>query len=388
MRYINLGSSDMKVSSIGLGCMGMTHAYGAPSDEAEMIKLIHAAVDMGVTFFDTAECYTGTDKNGQLVYNEELVGKALKPYRDKVVIATKFGVHHNSDLSLKTDSRPEIIRKSIEGSLTRLGTDYIDLYYQHRVDPDVPVEEVAGTLQDLIREGKVRCWGMSEVTENTIRRADKVCHLTAVQNRYSMMCRHYENLIPILKEMGIAFVAHSPMANGYLTGKYDGDSEFDKKNDYRSSMPHFAGAATPYMDTSSKAAILGLTFEHTKTDIYKALMEGTAYEIALNLEILKKHGLSARTVIATGGGARSDVWLQIKADVLGLAVTALDGKEIGGAGTAIMAGRAIGVYDENTLLAKPQKTFYPDEKQHAYYKNQLEKYRKIYAATKEVMHDE
>ena len=133
---------------------------------------------------------------------------------------------------------------------------------------------------------------------------------------------------------------------------------------------------------------MGLTFEHTKTDIYKALMEGTAYEIALNLEILKKHGLSARTVIATGGGARSDVWLQIKADVLGLAVTALDGKEIGGAGTAIMAGRAVGVYDENTILAKPRKTFYPDEKRHAYYKNQIEKYRKIYAAAKEVMHDE
>ena len=242
MKYINLGSSDLKVSSIGLGCMGMTHAYGAPSDESEMIKLIHTAVDMGITFFDTAECYTGFDKNGQLVYNEELVGKALKPYRDKVVIATKFGVHHNSDLSLKTNSRPEIIRKSIEGSLARLGTDYIDLYYQHRVDPDVPVEEVAGTVQDLIREGKVRCWGMSEVTEDTIRRADKVCHLTAVQNRYSMMCRHYENLIPILKEMGIAFVAHSPMANGYLTGKYDGNSEFDKKNDYRSFMPQFKGA--------------------------------------------------------------------------------------------------------------------------------------------------
>ena len=133
---------------------------------------------------------------------------------------------------------------------------------------------------------------------------------------------------------------------------------------------------------------MGLTFEHTKTDIYKALMEGTAYEITLNLEILKKHGLSARTVIATGGGAGSDVWLQIKADVLGLAVTALDGKEIGGAGTAIMAGRAVGVYNENTLLAKPRKTFYPDEKRHAYYKNQIEKYRKIYTAAKEVMRDE
>ncbi|MGN0181334.1 MAG: aldo/keto reductase [Candidatus Ornithomonoglobus sp.] len=186
MQYKNLGDSSLKVSAIGLGCMGMTHAYGAPSDESEMIQLIHTAVCMGITFFDTAECYTGHDKNGQLVYNEELVGKALKPYRDKVIIATKFGVHHNSDLSLKTDSRPETIRKSIEGSLTRLGTDYVDLYYQHRVDPDVPVEEVAGTVQDLIREGKVRYWGMSEVTEDLVRRADKVCHLMWISKEIQM----------------------------------------------------------------------------------------------------------------------------------------------------------------------------------------------------------
>lgn len=153
-------------------------------------------------------------------------------------------------------------------------------------------------------------------------------------------------------------------------------------------MPHFAGAATPYMNTNSKAAILGLTLEHTKIDIYKALMEGTAYEIALNLEILKKRGFSAKSVTATGGGARSDVWLQIKADVLGLPVTALDSREIGGAGTAFMAGRAVGVYDENTILAKPRKTFYPHEGKYKYYRSQLEKYRKIYKAANEVMYDE
>lgn len=153
-------------------------------------------------------------------------------------------------------------------------------------------------------------------------------------------------------------------------------------------MPHFAGAATPYMDTNSKAAVFGLTFEHTKSDLYKALMEGTAYEIALNLAVLAKRGLCAKSVTATGGGARSDVWLQIKADVLGLPVTALDGKEIGGAGTAVMAGRAVGVYGQNTILAKPRKTFYPDEKRHEYYLRQLKKYQKIYHAAREVMRDE
>ena len=153
-------------------------------------------------------------------------------------------------------------------------------------------------------------------------------------------------------------------------------------------MPHFAGAATPYMDTGSKAAVLGLTFEHTKSDLYKALMEGTAYEIALNLANLEQRGLCAKSVTATGGGARSDVWLQIKADVLGLPVTALDGKEIGGAGTAVMAGRAVGVYGKDTLLVKPRKTFYPDEKRHEYYVSQLKKYKKIYHAAREVMSGE
>lgn len=239
MKYRNLGNSNIKISVLGLGCMGMTHAYGEPSDEAEMIKLIHSAIDMGITLFDTAECYTGTGADGQLVYNETLVGKALKPYRDKVVISTKCGVRHNADRSLVTDSRPETIRKSVEGSLKRLGTDYIDLYYQHRIDPNIPPEEVARVMQDLICEGKIRAWGVSEAGEEYIRRADKVCHLTAVQNRYSMMYREYESLLSVLDELNIAFVAHCPLANGFLSGKYDKNSTFDSKYDYRAVMPQF-----------------------------------------------------------------------------------------------------------------------------------------------------
>lgn len=243
MKYINLGSSSIKISSIGLGCMGMTHAYGAPSDEGEMAKIIHSAVDMGVTFFDTAEGYIGADSQGRTLYNEELVGKALKPYRNKVVIATKFGIHSGADHTIITDSRPEVIRKSIEGSLKRLGTDYIDLYYQHRIDKNIPPEEIAGVMQNLIDEGIIRAWGVSEAGEEYIRRADKVCHISAVQNRYSMMYRSYESLLPVLDELSITFVAHSPMANGFLTGRYDKNSTFNEQGDYRNNMPQFKADA-------------------------------------------------------------------------------------------------------------------------------------------------
>lgn len=239
MRYKNLGSSNIKISVLGLGCMGMTHAYGKPSDEAEMIRLIHSAIDKGITFFDTAECYIGIDENGQTLYNEELVGKALKSYRNKVIIATKCGVHHNPDRSLVTDSNPETIRKSVESSLRRLDTDYIDLYYQHRIDPNIPPEEIACVMQDLIRDGKIRAWGVSEAGENYIRRANKICRISAIQNRYSMMYREYEDLLPVLEELGICFVAHSPLANGFLSGKYDKNSVFDEQNDYRHDMPQF-----------------------------------------------------------------------------------------------------------------------------------------------------
>ena len=239
MRYRSLGKSGIKISALGLGCMGMTHAYGAPSDEHEMIELIRSAADMGITFFDTAECYTADDGQGRVLYNETLVGKALKECRGSVVIATKFGVHHNSDSTLSTDSRPETIRKSVEGSLKRLGTDHIDLYYQHRIDPKITPEETAGVMRELIKEGKIRAWGVSEAGEEYIRRADAVCHISAVQNRYSMMYRSYDSLILVLSELGITFVAHSPLANGFLSGKYNNNPKFNGQNDYRSTMPQF-----------------------------------------------------------------------------------------------------------------------------------------------------
>ena len=244
MKYRTLGK-DMQVSAVGLGCMGMSHGYGSPADKKEMGELLAKAVDMGYTFFDTAEVY-GTPENPHI--NEELLGEMLKPYRDKVVIGTKFGVHF--DLTASTvnkpvvpDARPEVIRKSVEDSLRRLQTDYIDIYYQHRQDPNVPVEEVAGVMQDLIKEGKILRWGLSEVKEDTIRRAHAVCPLTAVQNRYSMMARHYEPLFPVLEELGIGLVAFSPMANGLLTGAYQGQT-FTDKTDYRSIMPQFSAEAT------------------------------------------------------------------------------------------------------------------------------------------------
>ena len=232
---------DLEVSAIGLGCMGMSHAYGAPSDRKEMTELIARAVELGCTFFDTAESY-GTEENPH--DNEELLGIALKPYRSKVKIATKFGISFDWDAPsvnkpLIVDSCPETIRKSVEGSLKRLQTDHIDLYYQHRVDPKIPIEEVAGTVKDLIDEGKITHWGLSEVDEETLRRAHKVCPVTAIQNRYSMMARWYESLFPVLEELGVGFVAFSPLANGFLTAAYKKGTAFTEKGDYRSVMPQF-----------------------------------------------------------------------------------------------------------------------------------------------------
>lgn len=244
MKYRTLGK-DLNVSALGLGCMGMSHAYGAPADHKEMAELIVQAIDMGYTFFDTAECY-GTEKDPH--DNEKLVGEALKLYRNKVIIGTKFGVYFDersekTNKPVITDARPEVIRKSVEGSLRRLQTDHIDLYYQHRQDKNVPVEEVAGVMKDLIQEGKILHWGLSEVTEETIRRAHAVCPVTAIQNRYSMMARHYEPLFPVLEELSIGFVAFSPMANGLLSLSYGKNESFDKKSDYRSCMPQFTAQA-------------------------------------------------------------------------------------------------------------------------------------------------
>lgn len=241
MNYRNLGNRGLRVSAIGLGCMGMSHAYGAPADHREMTELLAKAVDMGYDFFDTAEVY-GTPDNPH--DNEELLGNALKACRNKVVIATKFGLRFDMESGqvpypLITDSRPEGIRRSVEGSLRRLQTNYIDLYYQHRPDPQIPIEEVAGTMQDLIKEGKVLYWGLSEASEEDIRRANAVCPLTAVQDRYSMMARWHEALFPVLEELGIGLVAFSPLANGLLSDRYNAASHFDAGSDYRAGMPQF-----------------------------------------------------------------------------------------------------------------------------------------------------
>ena len=232
---------DLTVSAIGLGCMGMSHAYGAPADKKEMTELLARAVDMGYTFFDTAEVY-GTPENPH--DNEELVGAALKPYRDKIVLVTKFGIHFDMsspavNKPLVPDSRPEVIRASVEASLKRLNTDHIDLYYQHRLDPKVPIEKVARVMADLIREGKITHWGLSEANAETIRRAHAVCPVTAIQNRYSMMARWYEELFPMLEELHIGYVAFSPLANGFLSGRYDKNTRFEAGTDYRSVMPQF-----------------------------------------------------------------------------------------------------------------------------------------------------
>lgn len=238
MHYRMIG--NLKVSPVGMGCMGLSHASGAPLEKGRAVSVIRSAYDMGYRFFDTAECYTGVYEDGSISYNEELVGGALKGMRANVVIATKFGVKHAPDRSLILNSRPETIRKSVEGSLKRLGTDYIDLYYQHRIDPDVAPEEVAGVMADLIKEGKIRAWGISEANEDYLRRANAVCRVSAVQNRYSMMARWHEFLFPCLEELGIALVAFSPMANGFLTNRYDQNTKFEGSADYRGDMPQYS----------------------------------------------------------------------------------------------------------------------------------------------------
>lgn len=238
MKFRFLGNSGLRVSAVGLGCMGITHASGAPMDQNAGAKVIRAAYEMGYTFFDTAECYTGIYPDGSIAYNEEIVGEALRPVRDKVIIATKCGVRHGGD-HLILDSRPETIRRSAEGSLRRLGIDCIDLYYQHRIDPKVMPEAVAETMAELIREGKIRAWGISEADEEYLRRAHAVCPVTAIQNRYSMMARWHEKLFPVVEELGIAYVAFSPMANGFLTGQYTVDSKFEPNTDFRSKMPQY-----------------------------------------------------------------------------------------------------------------------------------------------------
>ena len=232
MRTRHLGNSGLEVSALGLGCMGMSYAYGPAADTGEMIRLIHKAVDMGVTFFDTAEVY------GPYT-NENLVGEALAPVRNQVIIATKFGVSIPEFGKQVISSKPAVIRASVEGSLRRLRTDHIDLYYQHRVDPDTPIEDVAGVVAELIKEGKVLRWGLSEAGVATIRRAHAVLPVAAVQSEYSMFWRQpEEELLPALEELGIGFVPFSPLGHGFLTGRFNKDSTFGKE-DFRSVLPRF-----------------------------------------------------------------------------------------------------------------------------------------------------
>lgn len=237
MKLRKLGQTNMHVTPVGLGCMGFSHAYGVAEDKQKAIETIQKAYDLGYNFFDTAECYTGINVDGSINYNEEIVGEALKDVRDKVVIATKFGVVHKGD-HLEFDSSPETIRRSIEGSLKKLQTDYIDLYYQHRIDPQVEPEVVAGVMKELIEEGKIKAWGISEVNEDYLRRAHAVCPVTAIQNRYSMMATWHEHLFDVCEELGITYVAFSPMANGLLSGQFTDQSAFGK-GDFRNNMPQY-----------------------------------------------------------------------------------------------------------------------------------------------------
>ncbi len=236
MKRRKLGKSGLEVSAIGLGCMGMSQSYGPSPEKKELIALIRKAIERGVTFFDTAEIY------GPFI-NEELVGEALAPLREQVVLATKFGIKLDPGGQQVVDSRPERVRQSVEGSLKRLGVQVIDLYYQHRVDPDVPIEDVAGAVKDLIREGKVKHFGLSEAGVKTIRRAHAVQPVTAVQSEYSLWLRRpEEEVLPTLEELGIGFVPFSPLGKGFLTGKIDEKTTFDS-SDFRNIVPRFTPEA-------------------------------------------------------------------------------------------------------------------------------------------------
>ena len=240
MKKRKLGKSNLEVSAIGLGCMGMSFSYGPPKDKQEMTKVLHGAVDRGITFFDTAEVY------GPFT-NEELVGEALAPYRGKVVIATKFGFDlggsDNRPGVAGVNSRPEHIKQAVDGSLKRLKVDTIDLLYQHRVDPNVPIEDVAGTVKELIKAGKVKHFGLSEAGAKTIRRAHAVQPITALQSEYSLWWRKPEQeIIPTIEELGIGLVPYSPLGKGFLTGQFDENAKFES-SDFRSTLPRFTPEA-------------------------------------------------------------------------------------------------------------------------------------------------
>jgi len=273
MKKRKLGKSSLEVSAIGLGCMGMSWSYGPAKDRQEMISLLRAAVERGVTFFDTAEVY------GPLT-NEDLVGEALAPFRGRVVIATKFGwapAPGDRERWSTLNSRPEHIKQVVEGSLPRLKVDAIDLYYQHRVDPDVPIEEVAGAVKDMIQQGKVKHFGLSEAGEKTIRRAHAVQPVTALQSEYSLWFRRPEpEILPTLEELGIGFVPYSPLGKGFLTGKISTDTKFDS-TDFRRTLPRFR---PENMDANQALVVLLNRFAEQK--------KATPAQIALAWLLAKK----------------------------------------------------------------------------------------------------
>ncbi|MGN6293280.1 MAG: aldo/keto reductase [Chitinophagaceae bacterium] len=254
MQKRKLGNSGLEVSALGLGCMGMSYAYGPAPDKREMISLMRSAIERGINFFDTAEVY------GPFI-NEELVGEALAPFRNEVVIATKFGFKPAADGKWSgLDSRPAHIKEVVDASLKRLKTDVIDLLYQHRVDPDIPIEEVAGTVKDLIQQGKVKYFGLSEAGAETIRKAHAVQPVTALQSEYSLWWRTpEENIIPTLEELGIGFVPFSPLGRGFLTGKIDENTTFDS-TDFRNTLPRFSPEAR-----KANQALIGLIGDIAKS---------------------------------------------------------------------------------------------------------------------------
>lgn len=263
MEKRKLGNSGLEVSELGLGCMGMSFGYGPAADKKEMITLMRRAVESGVNFFDTAQVY------GPFV-NEELVGEALAPFRNEVVIATKFGFHFENGKSIGLNSRPEYIKQTVEDSLKRLNVETIDLLYQHRVDPNVPIEDVAGAVKDLIQEGKVKYFGLSEAGVKNIRRAHAVQPISALQSEYSLFWREPEvEIMPLLEELGIGFVPFSPLGRGFLTGKINTETKFDA-TDFRNTVPRF--------DVENRAANMALV--ELITNIAKG-KEATPAQIAL-----------------------------------------------------------------------------------------------------------
>lgn len=239
MKMRRLGNSNMQISPVGLGCMGLSHAFGTPLEKQDAADKVRAAFDMGYTFFDTAECYTGTNPDGTTAYNEEAVGMGIKGIRDKIILATKCGVIHSYS-GLTMDSSPATIRKSIDGSLKRLGTDYVDLYYQHRIDPKVEPEVVAETMGELIKAGKICAWGISCVNEEYLRRAHAVCPVSAVQEMYNLIDRKIEEMFPMIEQMEITLVAYTPLAKGFLSGSYLERPTFDHPEDNRGGRYQFS----------------------------------------------------------------------------------------------------------------------------------------------------